>query len=59
LVKPPGTKRLPGTGTHHSHRKMLNDGYVMGEATATAIGCDLAGVEQPKDLFVVNAVPWF
>ncbi len=59
VVKPAGTTRLPTAGTYHRHTDLLNAGYDMEDKIATAIACDLCGIEQNHDLFVKNSVPWF
>lgn len=58
IVKPAGTMRIPDKASYHRHTKMLNDGYDMEDAIATAIACSLVGIPYNADLFVKNAVPW-
>lgn len=58
IVKPSGTKRIPGGKSYHRHKKMLNDGHAMGDGVATAIACSLVGIAHQPDMFVIDAMPW-
>jgi hypothetical protein len=59
IIKPFGTKRIPDKASYHRHTKLLNDGYDMDDAVATAIAYSFVGLPSQSDIFVQNAVPWF
>lgn len=59
IVKPIGVERVPHSASHHRHKNLLNEGYVMEDKVATAIALDLCGLPQNLDFFVKSAVPWF
>lgn len=58
LVKPFGTRRIPDKASYHRHTNLLNDGYDMQDAVATAIACSFVGLPYQSDIFVKDALPW-